>query len=113
MDEAAAQEYRTWSGSVRFTPGRHLEPADEGELARIIGRAREHGHTVRPRGSGHSSTPLIASDDVLRALAATGLPMSLVSHSVADSSIPSVIPDNENGIRQLTSHVIGDCGRRR
>ncbi|MGC0141680.1 D-arabinono-1,4-lactone oxidase [Pseudactinotalea sp. Z1732] len=68
MDEAAAREYRTWSGSVRFTPGRHLEPADEGELARIIGRAREHGHTVRPRGSGHSSTPLIASEDVLVSL---------------------------------------------
>lgn len=55
----------------------------------------------------------IASDDVLRELAATGLPMSLVSHSVADSPIPAVIPDNEAGIRQLMAHVIGDCGRRR
>lgn len=55
----------------------------------------------------------IASDAVLHSLAATGLPMSLVSHSVADSRIPSVIPDNEKGVEQLMAHLIDDCGRRR
>ena len=55
----------------------------------------------------------IASDDVLRALAATALPISLVSHSVADAGIPSVVPDNDKGIGQLMDHVIRDCGRRR
>lgn len=70
MDEATSQEYRTWSGSVRFHPSRHLEPANEEELARIITSARHDGHTVRPRGSGHSSMPLIATEDVLVSLEA-------------------------------------------
>ena len=55
----------------------------------------------------------IASDDILRALAATGLPISLVSHSVDNAGIPSVVPDNDKGIGQLMDHVIRDCGRRR
>jgi len=55
----------------------------------------------------------IASDHVLRTLAATALPISLVSHSVADAGIPSVVPDNEKGIGQLMDHIIRDCGRRR
>lgn len=55
---------RNWSGSVEFTPSRCETPYDVGELVRIIERARETGGTVRPRGSGHSSVPLIATHDV-------------------------------------------------
>lgn len=55
----------------------------------------------------------VTSDSLLRTLAATQLPISLVSHSLADSGIPSVVPDNDKGIRQLMAHVIDECERRR
>ena len=63
-----AQQYRTWSGSVAFTPGAHAEPADEQELTDLITSTAERGGTVRPRGSGHSSMPLIATQDALVSL---------------------------------------------
>lgn len=68
MAEEGTGEYRTWSGAVAFTPAQHSEPADESELATLITQAHQRGHTVRPRGSGHSAMPLIAAEDVLVSL---------------------------------------------
>lgn len=55
----------------------------------------------------------VVSDDVLLALSRTGLPMSLVSHSIPESNLPAIISDNIAGMDQLMDHVIADCGRRR
>jgi FAD/FMN-containing dehydrogenase len=58
-------EWSNWSGSLRFTPGQIARPADEGELSALVRHAAEAGQTIRPAGSCHSSTELIAGDDVL------------------------------------------------
>jgi len=60
--------YQNWSGSLRFRPSRAVAPRSEEELAQIIGDASRQGRTVRPVGSMHSSTGIIATDDILVSL---------------------------------------------
>ncbi|PZG22039.1 oxidoreductase [Micromonospora craterilacus] len=57
-----------WSGSVSFTPGDYAEPAGEDEVRDLVLRARESGSTLRPVGSGHSSSPLVRTDGTLVSL---------------------------------------------
>jgi FAD/FMN-containing dehydrogenase len=59
------REWTNWSRSVRFTPGEIVAPSTEEEVVDIVRRARRDGRRVRPVGRGHSSTPLMATDDVL------------------------------------------------
>ena len=61
-------EWRNWSGSLRFTPGKIEQPGDEEALAAIIRQALERGHHVRMVGAGHSSSPLVETNDVLVSL---------------------------------------------
>jgi|HigsolmetaAR206D_1030411.scaffolds.fasta_scaffold03184_3 FAD/FMN-containing dehydrogenase len=60
-----AREWRNWSGSLRFVPGEHAEPASEDEVRALVERARATGRTIRPVGSGHSSSPLVRTDGIL------------------------------------------------
>ena len=46
-------------------PGAVAAPADESELTALVSRAAAAGRTIRPVGSSHSSTELIATDDIL------------------------------------------------
>ncbi|MEV4817651.1 D-arabinono-1,4-lactone oxidase [Micromonospora tulbaghiae] len=62
------REFMNWSGSLRFTPAERAEPADEAEVCALVRRARESGTTVRPVGSGHSSSPLVRTDGILLSL---------------------------------------------
>ncbi|MET3807420.1 L-gulonolactone oxidase [Nakamurella sp. UYEF19] len=39
-------------------------PADEGEVAEVLTRAKRDGLTVRPVGAGHSFTPIAATDGI-------------------------------------------------
>ena len=80
--------YRNWSGSVRFTAALRVCPRTEEEVAEIVRKAAEHRHTVRPVGSGHSSTPLMKSDDVLLSLDELS---GVVSHD-ADAGLATVLP---------------------
>lgn len=48
---------------------------------------------------------------VLQALAKTGLPLSLISHQAPN--IPTVMPNNEQGIAVLMEHLVVACGRTR
>ncbi|MEW2383617.1 D-arabinono-1,4-lactone oxidase [Micromonospora sp. NPDC047707] len=57
-----------WSGSLAFTPGERAEPATEDEVCDLVLRSREAGTTVRPVGSGHSSSPLVRTDGILLSL---------------------------------------------
>lgn len=61
-------EFRNWSGSIAFTPSRTARPTSEREVARLVRKARRQGRGVRPVGSGHSSTPLMSTEDVLVSL---------------------------------------------
>ena len=58
-------QWSNWSGSLRFTPVQIALPADESELTALVSRAAEAGRTIRPVGSRHSSTEIIATDDIL------------------------------------------------
>ncbi|WP_370325644.1 D-arabinono-1,4-lactone oxidase [Euzebya sp.] len=59
--------WRNWSGSVRATPQRIARPRDAGEVADLVrGLA---GRTLRVAASGHSFSPIAASDDVMATLA--------------------------------------------
>ncbi|EEP74709.1 oxidoreductase [Micromonospora sp. ATCC 39149] len=61
-------EFVNWSGSLAFTPGEHAEPATEDEVRDLVRRARETATTVRPVGSGHSSSPLVRTGGILLSL---------------------------------------------
>ena len=57
-------EMANWSGSLVFMP-RFLEaPRNEDEVAAIVRQAARRGLKVRPTGRLHSSSPIIATDDV-------------------------------------------------
>ncbi|WP_346995584.1 D-arabinono-1,4-lactone oxidase [Dietzia sp. SLG310A2-38A2] len=60
-----SEKFTNWSGSVEFTPRSRIRARDSAEVVSAVRRAREHGRSVRPVGSGHSSMPLVATDDVL------------------------------------------------
>ena len=71
-----APEWASWGGTVRCTPRRIESPASEDALANAIRRARDDGMRVRVFGTGHSSMPLVATDDVLVSLDALAGMMS-------------------------------------
>jgi FAD/FMN-containing dehydrogenase len=58
-------EWANWSGSLCFMPRCIAAPSTEADLAALIQEAAAAGRTVRPVGSGHSSTPILETDDIL------------------------------------------------
>ena len=60
-----SRPFVNWSGSLAFTPSGYAEPADEDEVRELVLWARESGNTLRPVGSGHSSSPLVRTDGTL------------------------------------------------
>jgi FAD-linked oxidoreductase len=58
------KRWHNWSGSVRCAPRELATPRSIEELAALIGEYGKSGRRVRVLGSGHSFTPLVASDDV-------------------------------------------------
>lgn len=75
-----AQEWVNWSGSLRFTPGRFVAPDSEEALVSLVKQASSSGKTVRVVGSGHSSSPLVATAGPLVSLRAF---RSLITHDQA------------------------------
>jgi FAD/FMN-containing dehydrogenase len=63
-----SQVWSNWSGLVRCRPRQLLAPESESEVASIVRRAAAAAQIVRVTGTGHSFTPLCASDDVLLSL---------------------------------------------
>ena len=59
------QVWTNWSGSLSFRPGAIVRPSSEEELAAIVCHARDQGRTVRVAGTGHSSSPLVETSDIL------------------------------------------------
>lgn len=62
------KQWSNWSGSLSFTPDCIEKPEDEAALAALVRRAAAAGRTVRAIGSGHSSTPILRTDDILVSL---------------------------------------------
>lgn len=60
--------WENWSGSLRFEPGDVAEPGSADELAALVRYAGENGRSVRVVGSGHSSVPLVRTDETLVSL---------------------------------------------
>lgn len=55
----------------------------------------------------------ILTDTQLTALHQSDLPMSLVSHHVPALPIPSIVPNNRQGVTVLMQHLLIDCERTR
>lgn len=62
-------EWRSWSGTVRATPAVVERPTSAEGVQAAVRRARERGAVLRVAGSGHSFTPIAASDEVMLTLA--------------------------------------------
>jgi FAD/FMN-containing dehydrogenase len=60
--------WENWSGSLRFSPERTERPENENALSDLVCRAAEGRRTIRPAGTGHSSSPLLATRDTLVSL---------------------------------------------
>ncbi len=67
--ELVAGRWSNWSGGVRCKPRQVIAPREEVELAAAIRTSRG---CVRAPGSGHSFTPISASDDTLLDLSVFG-----------------------------------------
>jgi FAD/FMN-containing dehydrogenase len=52
-----AELWSNWSGSLKFRPGRLLEPSGEDEFLSILQNALETNQKLRAVGAGHSSSP--------------------------------------------------------
>src|SRR5690554_1695260 len=61
------KEWINWSGSIKFTPGVIENPRNEEEVQQIIKHALDDGKKIRVAGAGHSSVPLVKTDQILLA----------------------------------------------
>ncbi|MBL9124593.1 MAG: FAD-binding protein, partial [Planctomycetaceae bacterium] len=63
-----SESWSNWAGSVHCLPGEVARPTCEAEIQELIARCRSTGQRIRVVGSGHSFTPLCATDEVLVSL---------------------------------------------
>lgn len=61
-------EWRNWSGSVIGNPAEYHEPSTLDEIISLVKRCGAAGKTIRVVGSGHSFSPLVATDSILVSL---------------------------------------------
>ncbi|MFY1700041.1 D-arabinono-1,4-lactone oxidase [Solwaraspora sp. WMMA2101] len=72
--------WRNWSGGLCFTPDTVARPESVAAVSRTLRAAAARGMTVRPVGAGHSSAPLVRTDDVL--IRVDGLPTGVLAPPV-------------------------------
>lgn len=60
--------WKNWSGSVVCHPEQIARPTSEAAVLELIAAAAASARTIRVTGTGHSFTPLCATDDVLLSL---------------------------------------------
>lgn len=61
--------WTNWSGDVRCQPRRIVTPGTLDELAKVVRETAAAGGSLRVAGSGHSFTPVVATDQTLVSLA--------------------------------------------
>lgn len=59
---------KNWSGSMVFTPGQVFEPESEEQVCQLVKQAHSENKKIRVAGAGHSSSPLIKTEDYLLSL---------------------------------------------
>lgn len=62
------KEFINWSGSLKFTPFLNVQPDNEEKIISVIHQAASQKKNVRIAGAGHSSSPLVKTDDYLISL---------------------------------------------
>ena len=67
MSQKTRSVWRNWSGSVGCEP-QVARPSSADEIAEVVAEAADDGGTVRAAGSGHSFSPLVATDDTVISL---------------------------------------------
>jgi DNA-binding LacI/PurR family transcriptional regulator len=73
-------------------------------------------HSIRVRpvdADGFMCIANAAPVEYVRAVHTAGKPITLVSHRIPELPVPTVVFNNAQGIRELTRHLIEDCGRSR
>jgi FAD-linked oxidoreductase len=61
-------QWRNWSGSVTSIPAEYHKPRTLEEVVAIVQRCKVEGKKIRVVGSGHSFSPLVATDSLLISL---------------------------------------------
>ncbi len=61
-DGSDRRVWRNWAGTATATPARRCRPRSAGEIAAAVKDAAAAGLSVRALGSGHSFTPIAATD---------------------------------------------------
>jgi DNA-binding LacI/PurR family transcriptional regulator len=67
---------------------------------------------LKPNLAGLLVIANVLPDGILRTLYEAHTPISLVSHTVPDLPIPSVLSNNRQGVEILMRHLVVECGRR-
>ena len=60
--------WTNWSGTVACEPAALERPRSEAELVGLVARARTQRVPLRIAGSGHSHTPLVATDGIIASI---------------------------------------------
>jgi FAD/FMN-containing dehydrogenase len=105
------KEWTNWSGSLRFTPGEVRSPRDDEDLVRLVRRAARDGKVVRVVGAGHSSSPLVETNEVLVSLEhLRGLESSDTKRHEAMVRAGSTLEETGEALFEagLTMHNLGD-----
>lgn len=105
------QEWRNWSGSLRFRPQRFEQPESEQALVELVRRAAADGQTVRVVGAGHSSSRLVETEDLLVSLEKlNGLQSHDRDHCVATLGAGTRVEDAGKALHEvgLALHNYGD-----
>ena len=89
-------EFVNWSGSLKFTPSFNISPGNDEEVISLVLRAANEGKKLRVAGAGHSSSPLVKTEDYL---------ISLEKYK----ALLSTDPENHTAVLQagLTIHEAG------
>lgn len=62
------KKWSNWSGSLKFNPSAIKSPESEEDIIRLIQKATDEKKKIRVVGAGPSSSPLVATDDILLSL---------------------------------------------
>lgn len=92
-------DFQNWSGSITCRSLARICPRDEQEVAELVRRAADEGVGVRPVGSGHSSTPITATEAVMVSLDKLA---GVVDHD-AEAGLATVLPGT--GLEELGSQL--------
>ena len=110
-DPGAVFQQQVISGAREILEARGFDMTIWRELS---APSAEHGYPFDPfTVKGMLVLANIAEDNTLRALWERNVPISLVSHVIPGTNIPSVLSNNEQGINKLVKHLVERCGRQR